>query len=143
MAEHVEQVKRNITVFGPETEFDGVLEFDSTLVITGKFNGKINAPKGDLEIARDAVCNVENINANSIVIYGNTTGDINASERVEICSGSVVNSNIKTARIRIANNVEYTGEVSMLEENPDADLFTVASSDFKKAMVVHKDPFKV
>ena len=143
MAEQVEQVKRNITVFGTETEFDGVLEFDSRLVITGKFTGKINAPKGDLEIARDAMCNVENINANSIVVYGNVSGDMNASERVEICSGSTVTSNIKTARIRIANNVDYNGEVSMIEDNPEADLFTVASSEFKKAMVVHKDPFKV
>ena len=31
----------------------------------------------------------------------------------------------------------------MLEENPDADLFTVASKEFKQAMIVHKDPFKV
>ena len=137
------EVRNNITVFGTETEFDGVLEFNSKLVITGKFNGRINAPEGDLEIARNAYCNVDTINANSVVICGNVSGDINASDRVEICTGSIVSGNIKTARIRIANNVEFLGEVSMLEENPDADLFTVASKEFKQAMIVHKDPFKV
>ena len=39
----------NLTVFGQETEFDGVLEFSDNLVITGKFHGTINA-SGDLEI---------------------------------------------------------------------------------------------
>ena len=52
MAERIENEKHNITVFGTETEFDGVLEFNSKLVITGKFNGKINAPEGDLEIEK-------------------------------------------------------------------------------------------
>lgn len=143
MAERIENEKHNITVFGTETEFDGVLEFNSKLVITGKFNGKINAPEGDLEIEKNAICDVESIDANSVVIYGNANGDINAAERVEICSGSCVNSNIRTAKIRIANNVEFNGEVSMIEENPDVDLFQVASSDFKKAMIVHKNPFKI
>ena len=105
--------------------------------------GKIVAPEGDLEIEKNAICDVESIDANSVVIYGNANGDINAAERVEICSGSCVNSNIRTAKIRIANNVEFNGEVSMIEENPDVDLFQVASSDFKKAMIVHKNPFKI
>ena len=34
--------KRTLTVFGPETDFDGVLEFSDDLIITGRFNGKIN-----------------------------------------------------------------------------------------------------
>ena len=41
---------------------------------------------------------------------------MNANERVEICSGSVVEGNITTARIRIANNVDFSGEVSMIEK---------------------------
>lgn len=139
MAKNELEEKQNITVFGTETDFDGVLEFNSKLVITGKFKGRINAKNGDLEIAPGAECNVENIEANSIVVSGSVNGDMNATERVEICSGSVVNGNIKTAKIRIANNVDFNGEVSMLEENPDVDLFAVASKEFKQAMVVHKE----
>ena len=44
--------KRTLTVFGLETEFDGVLEFSDDLVITGKFNGRIKAT-GNLEIAKE------------------------------------------------------------------------------------------
>ena len=142
MAEKAEVEKRNITIFGEETEFDGVLEFKDRLVITGKFNGKIIAPSGDLAIDKNAVCTVDSIDANSIVISGNIKGNINANERVDICSGSVVDGNITTARIRIANNVDFNGEVTMLENEPEVDLFSVASSEYKQAMIIHSDVVK-
>ena len=143
MAEKVVNEKRNITVFGEETEFDGVLEFSDRLVITGKFSGKISAPSGDLEIAKNAACKVSTIDANSIIVAGgDVQGDMNAAERVEICSGSKVSGNITTARIRIANNVEFSGDVNMLEKEPDVDLFSVASSEYKQAMIIHSDVIK-
>jgi len=142
MADKKDVEKRNITVFGEETEFDGVLEFSDRLVITGKFTGKINAPQGDLEISKTSTCNVENIEAHSIVISGNVKGNMSASERVEICSGSVVEGDITTARIRIANNVDFSGDVTMLDKEPDVDLFQVASAEYKQAMNIHSDVIK-
>ena len=76
MSEKNEVEKKNITVFGEETEFNGVLEFHDRLVITGKFSGKINAPEGDLEIAKNAVCKVDKIEAM----------DIDYPEDFEICN---------------------------------------------------------
>ncbi|MCI6809690.1 MAG: polymer-forming cytoskeletal protein [Spirochaetia bacterium] len=142
MADKKEFEKRNITVFGSETEFDGVLEFTDELIITGKFTGKINAPDGNLEIAKNSVCEVESIEVNSLVISGNVKGEINAKDRVEICSGSTVQSDITTSRFRIANNVDFNGDVKMLEKEPEVDLFSVASSEFKKAMIIHSDVVK-
>lgn len=137
-----EKEKRTITVFGTETEFDGVLEFTNQLVITGKFNGKIIAPKGDLEIAKNATCNVESIEVNSLVISGNVKGDIFAKDRVELCSGSTVYSNISTSCFRIANNVDFSGDVKMLEKEPNVDLFSGTSSEFRNAMIIHSDVVK-
>ena len=109
-----------------------------------KFSNSLSAPSptGDLTIDKNAVCTVETIDANSIVISGNLKGDMNAVERVEICSGSVVEGNIKTSRIRIANNVDFTGDVNMIEKEPDVDLFSVASSEYKQAMIIHSDVIK-
>lgn len=128
----------NLTVFGQETEFDGVLEFTDSLVITGKFHGTIKAT-GDLEIDRSAVCDVVVMNAESIVVSGKVTGRIEASERVELCSGSRVKGDIKTARIRISDNVEFEGQVSMLSEVPDIDIFSVASAEYKDALIKKTD----
>lgn len=130
--------KKTLTVFGPETEFDGVLEFNDDLIITGKFNGRIKAT-GNLEIAHDAICTVEKISAKSVVVSGNVTGDIEASERVEICNGGVVKGDITTSRIRIENNVEFEGEITMLDSVPEENLFASASNEYKQAMVLRTD----
>lgn len=126
--------KKTLTVFGSETEFDGVLEFSDDLIITGRFNGKINAT-GNLEISKDALCTVDSINVKSLIISGELTGDINASDRVEICSGAKVTGDIKTSRIRIANNVEFEGQVTMVSTNPEDNIFSVSSEEYKKALV--------
>ncbi|MCK9169221.1 MAG: polymer-forming cytoskeletal protein [Treponema sp.] len=138
MSEDKEIDKVNVTVFGTETEFDGEIEFTDKLIITGKFTGKIQAT-GDLEIAKNAVCKVDTIAARSVVISGSVEGNIEASERVEICSGSTVIGDITTARIRIANNVNFEGQVTMIDKEPDIDLFSAASSEYKKAMTLHSD----
>ena len=134
MAEKHDDEKINVTVFGPETEFDGELEFSDKLIITGKFNGTIKA-SGDLEIAKDAVCTGETITARSIIVSGN----LEASERVEICSGSSVTGDITTARLRIASDVNFEGQVTMLDKEPDIDLFSVASSEYKDALALKSD----
>lgn len=138
MVENKEIDKVNVTVFGSETEFEGELEFTDKLIITGKFTGRIQAT-GDLEIAKNAVCSVDKISARSIVISGAVEGNLEASERVEICNGSTVIGDITTARIRIANNVNFEGQVTMIDKEPDIDLFSVASSEYKKAMTLRSD----
>lgn len=130
--------RRTLTVFGAETEFDGVLEFSDDLIITGKFTGKINAT-GNLEIEKNAVCTVEKITANTIIVSGTVTGDIEAVDRVEICSGGSVTGDIAASRIRIENNVEFEGKITMLDSMPDTNLFAGASKEFKSAMVLCSD----
>lgn len=130
--------KKNLTVFGQETEFDGILEFTDSLVITGKFHGEIKNA-GDLEIEKSAVCDVERIHARSIVISGVVTGELEASERIEMCSGSVVRGDVTTAQIRIAEYVDFEGQVSMLEGIPDFNLFSVASDEYKNSLVLKSD----
>ncbi len=130
--------KKNLTVFGQETEFDGELEFSDSLVITGKFNGKINAT-GNLEIDKTAICTVDSIKANSIVISGEIKGNIEAKERVEMCSGSKVTGDIVTGRIRIADDVSFEGQVTMLEKETDVNLFAVSSEEYKQALLIKSD----
>ena len=38
-------------------------------------------------------------------------------------------------KIRIAENVEFEGEVSMIEDAPEVDLFSVASAEYKNALI--------
>ena len=129
-----ERSERNLTVFGEETEFDGLLEFTDSLVIAGKFHGTISAT-GDLKIERGAVCDVDVMQATSIVVSGKVLGNIEAKERVELCAGSDVRGDLKAARLRIADGVEFEGEITMVDELPDSNVFDVASEEYKKALV--------
>lgn len=130
--------KRNLTVFGLETELNGDLEYTDDLVITGKFSGNIKST-GTLEISKTATCEVGKISAESIIVLGNVKGDLEAKERIEICSGSKVSGDVTTARLRIAENVDFDGQVTMLDENPSVDLFSVASKEFKQALILKND----
>ena len=125
----------NLTVFGSETEFDGVLEFTDSVVITGKFHGTINA-SGNLEIEKNAICNVDNMKAQSVVISGQVTGNVEGKERIELCSGSKVKGDLTSARLRIADNVEFDGKVAMIDEIPSTDIFAVGSQEFKNSLVM-------
>ncbi len=138
ITEKTEAGRKNVTVFGAETEFDGDLEFSDSLIIMGKFNGRIRAT-GDLEIARGAVCTVKGISARSVVISGSVTGSIEASASVELCSGASVTGDIVTARLRIADNVNFEGQVTMLDKEPDENIFSTASAEYKQALVLHSD----
>lgn len=131
----------NITVFGRETDFDGVLEFTDNLVITGKFHGTIKAT-GVLEIDRDAECSVDTMQADSIIISGNVKGNIQGKSSVELCSRSQVKGDISTSQIRIADNVEFEGRVFMLPEKNDVDIFSVASEEYKNALLVQNPDLK-
>ncbi|MDE7291152.1 MAG: polymer-forming cytoskeletal protein [Treponemataceae bacterium] len=134
----MEKSSKNITILGSDTEFDGVLEFTDNLKISGKFNGTIKS-SGNLEIDKAAVCTVDKISAGSVVVSGTVRGDILADERIEMCNGSKVMGNIETARLRIADNVEFDGQVSMLGKEPDVDLFSVASAEYKRNLVLKSD----
>lgn len=128
----------NLTVFGQETEFDGVLEFTDNLVITGKFHGTIKA-SGDLEIDKTAVCEVDKISARSVIISGQVKGNVEAVNHVELCSGSSVKGDLTAAKLRIADNVEFEGQVSMVDQDPELDIFSVASEEFKKSLIMRSN----
>jgi len=131
-----------MTVFGAETEFDGTIKFSDRLVITGRFTGTIEAPDGDLEIARGAVCDVDRMKVNSVVVSGSVRGKIEAADRVEMCSGSAVESDVTAARLRIAGNVDFSGQVTMIDSLPDMELFATASDEYRQALIVHSDVIK-
>ena len=123
----------NLTVFGEETVFSGVLEYTDNLVITGKFEGTIKST-GNLEIAKTAVCNVDSMSANEVLVAGSVKGNIFADSKLEMSSGSKIEGDISTKKLRIADNVDFKGKVSMFDKLPDIDIFSVSAAEYKDAV---------
>lgn len=138
MARSYQQNDRNLTVLGAETIFNGTLSFKDDLIITGKFSGTIDA-QGDLEIDKEAVCSVDRINAHSIIVSGNVTGELCGKSNVQLNSGSVVSGDIATRRLRIEDNVEFIGKVTMLEERRSPDLFSINPAEYKTTIRPEED----
>jgi len=142
MADRISTEKKRVTIFGEDTELNGVLELSEKLILTGKFTGTIHGEGSEIEISKTSVCDADTITSKSIEISGKVKGNITATERVEIFSGSSVYGDITTSRLRIANNVDYRGSVSMLHDQPEVDLFSVVSADFRQSLLVHSDVVK-
>lgn len=129
-SENTEKLPRKLTVFGEDTDFDGELEFSDDLIISGKFSGKIKS-SGDLLVKKTASCNVQKITVSSIEIEGKINGDIEAEESVEMISGSKITGNVTSAKIRIDNDVDFDGAVTMSDVTPDVDIFSYSGAELK------------
>lgn len=103
------------TVFGEDTDFDGELEFDKSLEIDGKFRGEIVSEKGFLVIGEKADVKA-NIRAATVLIKGHVTGNIEATERLEIHPGGGLYGNIRTAKLKIADGVVFEGKCEMIRD---------------------------
>lgn len=123
----------NSTELGKETEFDGIMEYTDNLIITGKFSGTIKS-NGYLEIKQGAECKVDSMTAHSVVIAGTVNGNINANDSLEMKSGSRVVGDVSTKKLCIADDVEFHGSVSMLDDVPEIDVFSMEPAEYKQQM---------
>ncbi len=130
MAISYQQKEGNVTVLGAETEFDGVLEFTDNLVIAGKFNGTIKS-SGSLVIEKAGSCTVDTAAAESVTIAGEVEGNVSAIDKLEMLSGSRVVGDVEATRLRIEDNVNFSGAVKMKDEIPDMDIFLVSPNEYR------------
>jgi len=99
---------------GEDTVFNGSLNFDGTVRIDGKFEGKVITE--DTLIIGESGHLMAEINAGTVICMGRVEGTIVASKKVEIHSTSKVLGNIKSPAIDIElggildGNCDMTGK---------------------------------
>ena len=99
------------TTLGKGCTITGKLTFDGTVQVDGTVEGEITA--GDtILIGESAVVDAQ-ITADSIVITGKVTGDVTASERVDLQSGGRLIGDVKASRLTIADGASFKGNVDM------------------------------
>lgn len=138
MSKSFQKKAKNVTVLGSETQFTGIIQFKDELIITGKFDGTIEAT-GYLEVDKKAICSVDNATAQSIVISGHVTGNLIAQERIEMKNGSKITGNVTTAKLRIEDNVDFQGKVTMLDALSENNVFSMPSNDYKESLILYKN----
>ncbi|MGA7614943.1 MAG: polymer-forming cytoskeletal protein [Thermoanaerobaculia bacterium] len=95
------------------SSFRGELEFEDTMRIDGKFNGKIFS-KNELIVGESASIEGE-IHVGRIAISGTVVGRIKADDRIEIHRSGHVFSDIDTPTLIIEEGATFQGSCSMAE----------------------------
>jgi len=99
------------TVIGSSIVIDGEISGEEDLVVQGTVKGKILI-KQNLLVDNSGVVEADIQTAN-IAIDGQVTGNIIASERVELRSEARMIGDIKAPRILIADGATFKGNVDM------------------------------
>ena len=99
------------TVIGSSIVIDGEISGDEDLVIQGTVKGKISV-KESLIVDRSGVVEAD-IETQNVEVSGKVTGNINATDKVELKSDCRVIGDIKAPRILIADGASFKGNVDM------------------------------
>lgn len=121
------------TVLENNTDLEGELFFETSLNIRGKFKGSITT-NGLLVIDSGAEVKAD-IKAKDLVLRGFLHGNITAIDRVEIEPTGKLYGDIKTFRLKIADNVVFEGSCEMLSQEELLKLTGLKLPEIPKAEV--------
>ena len=99
------------TVIGSSIMIDGEISGDEDLVIQGTVKGKISS-KESLIVEGSGVVEAD-IETQNVEIGGQVTGNIVATDKVELKSDCRVVGDIKAPRVLIADGASFKGNVDM------------------------------
>jgi cytoskeletal protein CcmA (bactofilin family) len=101
------------TLIGPDVVIRGDLEFSGGLYVEGRIVGKVVAADGkpsSLLLAEHGVIEGE-VHAPVVVINGALTGDVHASERVELAQKARVEGNVHYSVVEMSAGAQLTGRL--------------------------------
>jgi len=100
---------------GKSISIKGDLTGEEDLVVEGKVEGKIDLPQNELTIGANGNAQAE-VHAKTVLVVGRVTGNISASERVEIQSTGVVEGDVRAPRLVVQEGARLNGAIHMSEK---------------------------
>lgn len=119
--------RRDSSLISAAMEVEGTIRSNEDIMIEGAVKGSITAldsvitvgPKGRVEA---------DIYADTVVINGNMTGDVEAGELIAVRQSALVVGNLKAPRISIEDGSRLRGTISMEEHGKDSPFAKRASA---------------
>jgi len=99
------------SILGPGCKVKGNIELKGTIRIDGEFEGDIKCPD-TLIIGKSGLVKAS-VDVKNAVIGGKLLGNIQASNKIELQTGSHVEGDIQTARLVIDEGVFFEGSCKM------------------------------
>jgi len=99
------------TVLADDIDFSGTMKFKKSLMIKGKFDGKIDAD-GHLILGPNAIVKAA-IKAGIVTNYGKIIGNVEALQKIELFKGAELNGDVKTPDLIIESGCIFNGNCQM------------------------------
>jgi len=103
-----------IAFLGKGTRFKGVVTYEGTVRVDGHIEGEI-VSSGTLVVGDTAVIDAE-VSVGTLVCGGKITGNVTATEKVQLLNPAVVTGSIKTPALMIEAGVRFNGQCEMKGE---------------------------
>jgi cytoskeletal protein CcmA (bactofilin family) len=103
---------RSLACLGQSVEVKGTITGSEDMQIDGKVEGPISLQGQRLTVGGSGQMNSQ-ITAREIVVYGKVSGNLRASERIEIKKDGSVVGDITTARISIEEGAYFKGRIEI------------------------------
>ena len=99
--------EESFTFLGKGSHFKGIVTFEGTIRIDGRLEGEIHT-KGTLVVGEHAVIEGD-VSADVVISGGRVTGNIVASQKVQLLSTGVVLGTIKAPLLSVEEGVRFMG----------------------------------
>ena len=106
------QLGRDMVNIGKSVVIKGELSGSEDLTIEGHVEGRIDLKENVLTIGPNGKIKAE-VFAKSVIVLGEVTGNVTASEKVDIRDNGSVDGDIASPRVAIAEGAHFRGSVDM------------------------------
>ncbi len=103
------QVMANI---GKSITIKGDLTGNEDLVVEGKVEGKIALPDNELTVGNNGNVSAD-VHAKSVIVIGKVTGNVSATEKIEVHASGSVDGDVRAPRLIIQEGAVLNGAVEM------------------------------
>ncbi len=117
---------------GKSVVIKGELNGSEDLTIEGQVEGKIELRQNVLTIGANARIKAQ-VFAKAVIILGEVTGNVTASEKVDIRDNGSVDGDIAAPRVAIAEGAHFRGSIDMQRAGAAAGKAAEAKADAKPA----------
>ncbi len=114
-----EQSMDKVLNIGQSVSIKGELSGNEDLTIEGMVDGKILLKDHNLTIGANGRITAE-VSAKTVVVIGQVSGNITATDRIEISETGSVRGDLRAPRVSIADGARFKGSVDMERSGGDA-----------------------
>ena len=106
------QAERDMVHIGKSVVIKGELSGSEDLTIEGQVDGKIELRQNVLTIGPNGRIKAQ-VFAKAVIVQGEVTGNISASEKVDIRDNGSVDGDIASPKVAIAEGAHFRGSIDM------------------------------